>query len=106
MKDNVRAMTLALSVGKTKNRIFNVCGEETYTLGDMARVLKRIRPGADIKFGDAPMPSTLKTSEARKMDCSAAGEELGYAPEYSLERGLTAYVDRVEPREHPEDRMH
>ncbi len=95
VKDNVRAMTLALGAGETKSRVFNICGEKTYTLGDMARVLKRIRPDADIKFGPAPMPSTIKTSEARDMDCSAARAELGYAPEYSFERGLSAYVDAL-----------
>ena len=94
VKDNVRAMTLALKAEKTKNRVFNVCGE-TYTLGDMARVLKKVRPDADIKFGPAPMPSSLKTVEAGYMDCSAAREELGYAPEYSLERGLSACMDRL-----------
>jgi nucleoside-diphosphate-sugar epimerase len=92
--DNVRAMTLALTAPKTERRVFNVCGEEPYTLGDMAAVLKTLRPTADIQFGDVPMPPTMKTAEALKMDCSAAYEELGYRPEYTLERGLKAYVNR------------
>ena len=92
VEDNVRAMTLALKAGQTKNRIFNVCGEKSYTLGDMARVLKQIRPGASIEFGPTPMPSELQTAEAGDMDCSAAHDELGYEPEYDLERGLAACV--------------
>ena len=92
--DNVRAMTLALAGAKTAHRVFNVCGDEPYTLGDMAAILKTLRPAADIEFGDVPMPPTLKTAEALKMDCSAAHEELGYRPEYSLERGLKAYVEQ------------
>ena len=92
--DNVRAMTLALTGAKTKNRVFNVCEEEPYTLGDMAAVLKTLRPAADIQFADVPMPRTLKTAEALKMDCSVASAELGYRPEYSLERGLKAYLDQ------------
>lgn len=95
--DNVRAMTLALSVPKTVRRVFNVCGEEPYTLGDMAAVLKTLLPAADIKFGDVPMPSTMKTAEALRMDCSAAYEEFGYRPEYTLEQGLKAYVDNCVP---------
>ena len=91
--DNVRAMTLALTASKTESRVFNVCGEEPYTLGDMATVLRNLLPVADIKFGDVPMPSTMKTAEALRMDCSAAYEELGYQPDYTLEQGLKAHVD-------------
>lgn len=92
--DNVRAMTLALTASKTESRVFNVCGEEPYTLGDMATVLRNLLPVADIKFGDVPMPSTMKTAEALRMDCSAAYEELGYQPDYTLEQGLKAHVDQ------------
>ena len=95
VKDNVRAMSLALGADRTEGRVFNVCGDQTYTLDDMARVLKSIRPDADLKFGTAPMPSTIRASEARDMDCSAACAELGYAPDYSFERGLSAYVDAL-----------
>ncbi len=91
--DNVRAMMLALTCPKTENRVFNVCGEEPYTLGDMARVLRTLRPSVNLRFRDLPMPSTLKTAEVLTMDCSAAYEELGYRPEYSFERGLEAYLD-------------
>lgn len=96
VKDNVRAIMLALKAGKTKNRVFNVCGEETHTLGDMAAILKRIVPSASIMFISAPMPSTMRTSEALRMDCSAAREELGYTPEHTLEQGLREYVDTVQ----------
>ncbi len=95
VKDNVRAMSLALGTDRTEGRVFNVCGDQTYTLDDMARVLRSIRPDADLKFGPAPMPSTIRASEAREMNCSAARAELGYAPEYSFERGLSAYVDAL-----------
>lgn len=95
VKDNVRAMSLALGADRTEGRVFNVCGDQTYTLDDMARVLRSIRPDADLKFGPAPMPSTIRASEAREMDCSAASAELGYAPDYSFERGLSAYVDAL-----------
>jgi nucleoside-diphosphate-sugar epimerase len=95
VKDNVRAMSLALGTDRTEGRVFNVCGDQTYTLDDMARVLRSIRPDADLKFGPAPMPSTIRASEAREMNCSAARAELGYPPEYSFERGLSAYVDAL-----------
>lgn len=94
-RDNVRAMTLALKTGKTKNRVFNVCGEDVYTLGDMANILKKIVPTAIVKFVNTTMPSSIRTSEALKMDCSAAREELGYAPEYTLEQGLREYIETV-----------
>jgi len=96
VKDNVRAMILALKAGKTKNRIFNVCGEDNHTLGEMAEILRKIVPSADIRFGAASMPSSLRTSEALRMDCSAALEELGYVPEYTLEQGLREYVETVQ----------
>lgn len=95
VKDNVRAMTLALKSKKTKNRVFNICGEEPYTLGDMAEILGKIQPNVDIKFESTPMPSELRTAEAFKIDCSAAGEELGYEPEYTLEQGLKEWVSAI-----------
>ena len=94
VKDNTRAITLALEAGETRSRVFNVCGEKTYTLGDMAVLLKKILPGAEIRFGAAPMPSSLRTAEAQRLDCSAALKELGYAPQYTLEQGLTEYVEK------------
>ena len=47
----------------------------------------RLLASTDIKFGPAPMASNLRTAEALKMDCSAAREELGYAPEYYIGAG-------------------
>lgn len=95
VKDNVRAMTLALKSEKTKNRVFNICGEEPYTLGDMAEILKKIQPNVDIEFKSTPMSSNLRTAEALKIDCSAAREELSYEPEYTLEQGLKEWVSAI-----------
>ena len=92
IRDNVRLMTLSLQAPDTENRVFNVCGDQLRTLGDMADILRRIRPGADVAFRGSAMSSALRPSEAHQVDCSAARKQLGYAPEYSLERGLREYI--------------
>ena len=98
VKDNVRAMSLALGswIGR-EGRVFNVCGETRPTRwDDMARVLRSIRPDARSSSSvQRRCPRTIRASEARDMDCSAASAELGYAPDYSFERGLSAYVDAL-----------
>jgi len=93
-EDNVRAMIAALKAEKTTGRVFNTCGTEPHTLGDMAEILRKNLPAITIAFETAEMPPNMKTAEALVMDCSAARRELGYIPEYSLELGLRAYVER------------
>ncbi len=90
--DNADAIVRALLAGKTKSRVFNVCGEEPHDLAYMAGLLRKIVPGAEIEFRGQPMPSSLRTAEARRMDCSAARKELGYEPRFSLKQGLKDYV--------------
>ena len=92
VRDNANAIFLALRARKTKSRVFNVCGEEPYTLAYMAEILRGIVPNVEIEFSGKPMPSSLRTAEAQRMDCSAAREELGYEPDYSLAQGLGDYV--------------
>ena len=93
-EDNVRVMISALKAEETVGRVFNTCGTEPHTLGDMAGILRKIVPGVTIDFESTQMPSDMRTAEALMMDCSAAHKELGYTPEYSLELGLKAYVEK------------
>ena len=92
-EDNVRAMISALKAEETVGRVFNTCGT-AHTLGDMAGILRKLVPGVTIDFEPTEMPSDIRTAETQMMDCSAAHKELGYIPEYSLELGLKAYVEK------------
>ncbi len=88
-------MTLALRSVNKEHRLFKIREEEPYTLGDMAEILRKIQPNVDIEFESTPMSSNLKTAEALRIDCSAAGEELDYEPEYTLEQGLKEWVSAI-----------
>ncbi|MFD1687253.1 NAD-dependent epimerase/dehydratase family protein [Halobellus litoreus] len=69
--------------------VYNICGERA-TLAEVADVVHKYLPDADITLtdeGDAVWNHHMKMN--------AAKEELGYDPEYGLERGVKAYIDVV-----------
>lgn len=90
--DTAQACWLALSAPKPKHAVFNVSGEHRPT-GDYTRILRELVPGAQITVSETGRVPTL-------LDNTRIREELGFAPKYTLETGLEAYVKQVSgPRE-------
>ena len=56
--------------------------------GGVARVLRRHFPKADIEIGPGFTPSNI-------YDLSRARRELGYSPQFDLERGIADYLERL-----------
>jgi UDP-glucose 4-epimerase len=75
-----------------EHRVFNIGSGIGRTLNDFADVLRRKIPGADIEIGPglnflgAPFPL------AGIYDISRARNELGYEPQYDLERAIDDYL--------------
>jgi UDP-glucose 4-epimerase len=95
VKDSARAVLLALQAksGGLSQRVFNISGGRTYTAQQVAECVNRIVPGAKVAIGEglsAIEASDIQTRGA--LDCSKAGELLGYRAEYDLERGIANYV--------------
>jgi len=89
VKDTVNAFILALKAKNLKHRIFNTCGE-VRTVREAAEIVKRLLPSATIEVedkGELPFPYLFDIKRAR--------EELGYEPQYTLERGIKDYIDTI-----------
>ena len=83
---------LATVAGKLKSRVYNIGTGTGVTLKDFARVIKKHIPDAKMQIGDGlnfygfPYPAT------GVYDISRARDELGYKPEYDLEKGIADYL--------------
>jgi len=91
-KDSALGIYLAVVVDKLKSRVFNIGTGTGVTLRDFERVIKKHIPNAQMEIGGGlnfygfPYPAT------GVYDISRARAELGYTPEYDLERGIADYL--------------
>jgi UDP-glucose 4-epimerase len=95
VQDVAIATELAASAPDPRQRVYNIAGGEQRRLADAARLVREAIPGADIEIGDG----LLDLDQQGPWDQSAARDELGYEPSWTLEAGLPAYIDHL--RKHP-----
>jgi len=86
VKDVANALFLALQAKKLEHKIFYICGEVT-TPRKIAEQVKKIIPEASIQVepGNLDLYHTL-------FNISRAKKELGWAPIYNIEKGVTDYI--------------
>jgi nucleoside-diphosphate-sugar epimerase len=98
IKDAAQAVIKALFAKNNVHRIFNIAGgDESYSnLAEFCQIIKRLFPSAGkVIFGEK------KWDDRGKADIALARMELGYCPEYSLEKGIKEDIDFFLPyREH------
>ena len=89
VKDTAQATVKALFSEKNIHKVFNVAGgEENYvTFAEFHRTIKKLLPSA----GEAIFKG--KGQDRGMVDISLAQTELGYCPEYNLERGIQEDID-------------
>jgi UDP-glucose 4-epimerase len=91
-KDSALGIYLATTADKVKSRVYNIGTGVGVTLRDFERVIKKHIPGAKMEIGGGlnfygfPYPAT------GVYDISRARGELGYKPEYDLEKGIADYL--------------
>jgi UDP-glucuronate 4-epimerase len=88
--DLAEAIFLAHTVRPVPHRLFNVSSGEYRTRGELADIVKRCVPGADVTIGEGVDPARNLRAP---MDLSRLRGEVGYAPRYTLEAGIGAWVD-------------
>lgn len=93
--DAVDALITALNRPRLPRHVYTVTGGTWMTLGEIAGVVRKVMPAADIKVaeGDDPIDDRQE-----RFDISAAGRDLGYVPKVSLEGGIRAYRDWLAKR--------
>lgn len=95
-KDSALGIYLACTTEKLQSRVFNIGTGVGSTLEDFARHLRRRLPAADIRIGpglnflNSPYPA------CGVYDISLAQRELGYQPQYDIERGVDDYLRNLE----------
>lgn len=88
--DTAQAFWLAATADKPPSAVYNVAGEHR-PVGDYTRIMRELLPDARISEGPMPRNPTL-------LDSTRIREELGFAPQYTLETGLAEYVRDVTQR--------
>ena len=93
--DVAHSVALALDARDLTQWVFNIGTARTVTLKDFAAVLKHRFPDARLDIGPGlDFRNGYKQSYC-KFDIRKAGEQLGYTPQYDLERGVADYIDSV-----------
>lgn len=96
VEDAARAAILAALASEPRQSIYNISGGSQVTLGELAGLVRTRLPGARIHLGPGYWPGWDRQGP---FDISAAARDLGYSPEWPLERGLDSYIAWL--REHP-----
>jgi UDP-glucose 4-epimerase len=92
VRDCARALALIHLTEKPKHDLYNVGFGKLHSYGDVAQVLQKTIPGVSLKLGSGEFATITKTPYDINacLDISRIREELGYVPEYDLEKGISA----------------
>ena len=94
-KDSALGIYLACTAEKLTNHVFNIGSGIGLTLNDFARVIRRHLPESDITIGPGMNFLNMPYPASGIYDISRAQNELGYQPEYDLERGIADYLESL-----------
>jgi len=85
--DPARATVMASKVPRTKTRSYSIMGD-VHSVSEAADYVKKILPSADITV----LPGTF-TGDPVKFDTKLIEEEIGYRPQWSMERGIKETIN-------------
>lgn len=88
--DVAAAIRLALDAPAPCYTAYNVSGGVDPTLDEIADIVARVVPGADIALEPGPDPVD---GGLGRLDIGRIAEDLGHAPAVALETGIAAYAD-------------
>lgn len=73
---------------------YNIASGRATSLSEIVNIIKSLVPDAQISIGTGPLQDN-KIHVVRKgaLNIERAAEELGYVPEYTIEKGLKAYLE-------------
>ncbi len=96
VKDHARGLIQAFHVKPTKNYVFNMSGGRLVSVFEIADVLRGIFPKLPIEVGPGEIGAVVadgyKSAVRPAFDITRAKEELGYNPQYGIEKGIPAWV--------------
>ncbi len=93
--DAVDGLLQALDAESLPRTTYNVTGNTRVTLGELAQLVRRVFPTADIVLQPGPDPVD---EFQEQFSIEAARRDLGYEPRVSLEQGIRSYAEWIEAR--------
>jgi len=94
-KDAAQALVKAADADGLSDRVFNIGTGRPATLSQAAEVVLRYLPNAEIEIGPG-LDYGTGTGRYCIFDISRARQQLGYEPEYDLERGIGDHLSTLE----------
>ncbi len=94
MKDMAHGAALALKAEGLKDKVFNIASEVLTDLEDLAAVVRKLIPKAEITI-EEPVGPLKPDPTLFPMDNSRAREQLGYEPKYLPAEGLKDYLAEI-----------
>jgi len=95
--DDVVSGILAVLDADTRDleqRIFNMSSGVLVTAGEIAALMRRLAPGAAVSIADEATPAErANIAQRAPLSSAAALKVFGYAPDYSIDAGIAAYLD-------------
>lgn len=88
--DAAKAIVAALDSPALPRRTYNITGGTHLNFSEIADTIRSILPGAQIEIGLGPDPVDDRQA---KFSNEAARRDFGFAPSFSFENGVRAYID-------------
>jgi UDP-glucose 4-epimerase len=94
-KDSANGVVLACLSEKPEHSVFNIGTGVGTTLLDFANAVKKIYPKADIEIGPGLDFLMKHYNTYSVFDISRARKELGFSPQYDVEKGVVDYIEMM-----------
>lgn len=95
-KDSALGIYLATIAEKVPSRVYNLGWGKGVSLNDLADVVRKYIPSADIKIGPGDNFLGMPYPPHGIYDVTRAREELGFKPEYDIDRAVVDYIASLE----------
>jgi len=96
VSDTAAGICLAFQAPQLRSCVYNISGGVSYSLSQVAQTLNRIVKQELLHLdqrSDQTQDEALRQTLRGPLDITRARTELGYQPQYDLERGLRKYLD-------------
>ena len=94
-KDSALGIFLATVADTVPSRVYNIGSGVANTLNDFATVLRKKLPAADIEIGPGQNFLGMPYQPHGVYDVSRARQELGFKPQYDLDRAIADYLETL-----------
>ncbi|MDG6906092.1 MAG: NAD(P)-dependent oxidoreductase [Nitrososphaerota archaeon] len=91
-KDCAKALVLAALSKSLKNRLYHIGTQRGTSLEEVAKIVQRLIPGSKTKVEGTKQEETAVAGQGGVLDITRAKQDMGYTPDFDIEKGLTDYL--------------